>query len=335
ISYTFFYNFFYKLKKFDRVDLKKYDIPTQLSLSKSFLLITLSLFSFVAVLYSNNFSILSMLVRGGELKKELSTESTSLNLIIAQFLRPISFLCFLFYISTIKKKLVIKIILLVIALITCSPFGIARFYAAAIYLPLLLIVFDFFKRKNVFSASLILGLLFVFPTLNYFRDFSKLSSVKFGLDFKMFNSGHFDSFQNFSLILSHSDVTWGRQLLGVIFFWVPRAVWPSKPEGSGSYLANQLRFSFDNISANFFAEGYINFGIFGIFLFTVLISYVTAYCDKIYWTQFHNKRNFIKIAYFITLGMFFFMLRGDLLSSFAFTMGFLLSFYTIYRLLKV
>ncbi|WP_312390638.1 O-antigen polymerase [Chryseobacterium sp.] len=334
-SYTFFYNFFYKLKKFDHLNFNRYEIPKQLSPGKSFLLIVLSIISFLAVLYANNFSILSMLVRGGTLKKELSTESTSVNLIIAQFIRPISFLCFLFYISTSKKNYFVTAVLLIIALVTCSPFGIARFYAAAIYLPLLLIVFDFFRKKNIFSASLILGLLFVFPALNYFRDFTKLSKIKFGLDFEMFNSGHFDSFQNFSLIVSHSDITWGRQLLGVIFFWVPRVFWPNKPEGSGTYLAKQLRFSFDNISANFFAEGYVNFGIFGIFLFTVIISYVTAYADKLYWNQFHNKRNFIKIAYFITLGMFFFMLRGDLLSSFAYTMGFLLSFYTIYKLLKI
>jgi len=112
----------------------------------------------------------------------------------------------------------VTVLLVVIALLTCSPFGVPRFYAAAIYLPLLLLVFNFFRKKNVFSNTIIFGILFIFPMLDYFRNFSNFSAVKFGFDFKMFDTGHFDNYQNFSLIVSHDEVTWGKQLLGVIFF---------------------------------------------------------------------------------------------------------------------
>jgi len=67
-------------------------------------LITLSLLSFLAVFYANNFSIISMLVRGGSLKNTVDFQSTTIYLIIEQFLRPISFLCLLFYL-TIKKRI--------------------------------------------------------------------------------------------------------------------------------------------------------------------------------------------------------------------------------------
>lgn len=335
VFYKFIYNFFIKFTQIDNINLSKFKSPDKLSTYKGVVLIFLSIISFLSVLYINNFSVISMLVRGGEFKRELDSDATTMNILVGQFLIPISFLCFLFYITTNKRNMLITIVLFLLAVITCSPFGIPRFYAAAIYLPLLLIISDFLRRKNVFSGTIIFGLLFIFPTLDYFRYFDDLSKVKFGLDFKMFDSGHFDSYQNFSLILSHSEITWGYQLLGVIFFWIPRSIWESKPEGSGSYLAKQLNFSFDNISANFFAEGYINFGVLGILIFIIIISYATAFADKVYWIKLHKADNFLKIAYFILLGMLFFMLRGDLLSSFAFTVGFMLSFYTILKFLKI
>jgi len=336
ISYTLLYNLWLRYIKIKGFKFTKFNAPNELSRRKSLMLIVLSLLSFSAVFYSNNFSIVSMLVRGGSFKNAVDFQSTTVYLIIEQFLRPISFLCLLFYFTIEKKNVLVMLSLLIIALVTCSPFGVPRFYAAAIYLPLLLLVFNFFRKKNVFSNTIIFGILFIFPTLDYFRDFSNFSAVKFGFDFKMFDTGHFDSYQNFSLIVSHDEVTWGNQLLGVLFFWVPRAYWENKPVGSGTLIANRLHFEFDNVSANFFAEGYINFGFLGIILFLLVISYVTAYGDKLYWnTIYKSKQSFIKIAYFISLGMLFFMLRGDLLSSFAFTIGFLLCFYMIFKLLKI
>lgn len=337
IGYTLLYNLFIRFIKIKSSKFNNFKVPKELSNRKTLLLIVLALISFSTVFYVNNFSILSMLVRGGDFKNTINFTSTTSFLLIEQFLRPASFLCFLFYLTIEKRKWQITILLTVIALVTCCPFGVPRFYAAAIYIPLLLLAFKFFRKKNVFSNTIIFGLLFVFPTLDYFREFSNISSVKFGFQFKMFDSGHFDSYQNFSHIVSHDVVTGGKQLLGVVFFWIPRTFWESKPVGSGELLANQLNYTFNNVSANYFAEGYINFGFLGIILFLLVISYVTAYGDKLYWNSImlQREQNYIKIAYFISLGMLFFILRGDLLSSFAFTIGFLMCFYLIYKLLKI
>ena len=40
-------------------------------------------------------------------------------------------------------------------------------------------------------------------------------------------------------------------------------MWPDKPIGSGGFIAEQYDFFFDHISLNYWAEGYINFGILG------------------------------------------------------------------------
>ena len=187
----------------------------------------------------------------------------------------------------------------------------------------------------MFSLFFIGGLLIVFPFLNQFRHFSAGTSLKFGLNFDMFAEGHFDSYQNFALIIFENIISWGRQLLGVLLFWVPRTIWPSKPIGSGHYIAEELSMSFHNISANFFAEGYINFGFLGIILFVVFLAWFTARMDNIYWEVVHEKQNnFFRVIYYLMLGMLFFIMRGDLLSSFAFTVGIILSILFTFKVTK-
>jgi hypothetical protein len=89
----------------------------------------------------------------------------------------------------------------------------------------------------------------------------------------MFNQGHFDSYQMFMRVISDDIITYGKQLLTTVLFFVPRALWPGKSVGSGHFVSGLSRLSFSNISMNFFGEGYINFGYFGIMLFILLIAY--------------------------------------------------------------
>ncbi|GAB3421222.1 hypothetical protein GCM10027516_18380 [Niabella aquatica] len=151
----------------------------------------------------------------------------------------------------------------------------------------------------------------------------------------MFSTANFDSYQNFALIVSEDMITWGRQLLGVFLFWVPRSIWLNKPIGSGALLGEQLNFSWTNISANYFAEGYINFGYVGILLFVIILSAFNAKLDNMYWRYAVNiNHNFFKIFYYVLLGMIFFILRGDLLSSFAFTIGYLIAIFIVFKVTK-
>ena len=336
IWHYIFYKFFHKYSSIPFVKESKSDdlvIDKNLSSRQMAVLILISIFSFFSVLYSNNFSILSMFFRGGSFKKESTIDTSSIHLIVEQVFRPLAMICFLYYVNTNTKNNFIYIILLLLALVTCFPTGVPRFYAAALYIPLCLMSFSWIRKKNIFSYLIILGMLFLFPFLDNFREFSSDRKFYLGLDFKMFKTGHFDSFQNFALIINENIITGGRQLLGVIFFWVPRTFWPDKPVGSGTVLADQAGFEFDNISANIFAEGYINFGYIGIFIFLLVVTYITARIDKIYWTKTINQKdNRFRVIYLILLGMYFFIIRGDLLSSTAYTIGFFISYYIVVKL---
>lgn len=326
-TYQTFYSIFY-LKKINlgyAQLLQRFLIDKKLVTSQISLLVILSLLSFFLVFMANNFNLMSMLFRGGAFK-ETVLESKSSSLIIFRFFQPLSMMCLLYYMLSPSHKKVITFVLFLLTLITCSPLGMARFSAAALYIPLVLVAIPFIRKKNVFSLSFILGLLVVFPFLNNFRYYTPGNDIKIRLDMNMFVAGDFDSYQNFAIVFFEDIITYGRQLLGALLFWVPRSIWPNKPIGSGAFVANQQGYYFDNVSCNFFAEGYINFGIMGIFLFAILLAYATARTDKYYWKIVaNNKNNYFQVIYFVLIGMLFFILRGDLMSSFAYTVGFLLS----------
>lgn len=332
LLYQLFYSYFYQRKISDKSKnlVSKFEIYHKLNSSQILLLIFLSIISFLMIYNVNNHSIVSMLFRGGEFK-ELIQMSTTSNLIITRVFQPLAMMSLLYYISSKSSNIFIYFVLTLLTLITCSPLGMARFSAAAMYIPLILLVFPILRKKNVFSIVFILGLLLIFPFLDNFRNYSG-GSIQFGFNFDMFLQGHFDSYQNFALIVSDNIITWGRQLLGVILFWIPRSIWPNKPIGSGAFVAEEEGFIYSNVSCNYFGEGYINFGYLGILIFIIALSLTTAKLDKIYWTiNVYNENNYSNVIYYVLLGMLFFILRGDLMSSFAYTIGFLFSIWLVYK----
>jgi oligosaccharide repeat unit polymerase len=337
VLYTFFYSIFYKytngVMKSSFVD--KFKVPIKLSSKQIVVLLCISAFSFFILFRYNHYSLLNMLVRRWETGIAISqniVENKSIMLITTNFFRPISMVCFLYYGFIQKKQKVIYVILFGLAVLTCFPTGMARFAAASLYIPVCLMLFSTLRKQNVFSLCLMFGLLVFFPFLDQFRRFSTQTGIKkFAFNFDMFMQGHFDSYANFAQILSHNIITDGRQLLGVLFFWVPRSLWPNKPIGTGAFLSDKIGLSYNNISANFFAEGYANFGFIGILLFVLLIAFITAKFDKLYWTNNAFKlNNIFTVFYLILLGLFFFILRGDLLSSFAYTMGYIASVFFVF-----
>ena len=81
----------------------------------------------------------------------------------------------------------------------------------------------------------------------------------------------------------------------------------------------------------FIAEGYINFGIMGVILFMLILGITLSKIDKIFWHNSSlNPFSAHSILYKLILEWFFFVMRGDLLSSFAYTIGLIISFYITY-----
>ena len=106
-------------------------------------------------------------------------------------------------------------------------------------------------------------------------------------------------------------------------------MWPSKPIGSGAFVsANMLmtRYNmwFSNISMPFPGEGYANFGVIGIILFAFILSLVSKLTDE--FCKYNDLR--LILSLYVSFHMVF-MLRGDLMSSFAYLVGILLAIFFV------
>ena len=74
------------------------------------------------------------------------------------------------------------------------------------------------------------------------------------------------------------------------------------------------------------------FGIIGVIIFAVAIWFIIKYLDTIYWNIQKEKTksvNVITILYPFYLWFFFFIFRGDLMSSFSYIVGFSVSAFII------
>lgn len=214
--------------------------------------------------------------------------------------------------------------------IACFPTGLSRNMMASFYAGLLILIFDQTRRGRWFSWVIICGLILIFPALEIFRRISTLQKGNL-MDLILQNfsacylEGHFDAHQNIITIMRYVKefgLAWGHQILGALLFFVPRGIWPGKPEGTGHTAIVALeQFGFSNVSANMAVEGYVNFGVVGIVLFALIIAVVARRADGFYW----RKRSGIweeklgDILFPFTMFMFFFLMRGDMMSGWAYT----------------
>lgn len=334
LVYNCVYRFFYHSGRYNSNNLVEQG-DNVLKLGKEFLLLSISSGVCLYYLYINDFNIFSLLFRGGEFVERVTVEKST-SLIANNFLRPMPVIAFLVaYLSKPRHKIILPI-LFVLMLIAAPPTGMPRFSAAAMYLPVFLFLFPRFQKKYNFIFLVVLGLLVVFPFLDVFRYFTAdgLSLSSFRLSFDQFEALHFDSYSMFMRVMKSNVITYGRQLLGVLFFFVPRSLWPNKPIGSGHYIGEVEWLEFTNLSMPFLGEGYINFGIIGVLFFIVVLAFITGKVDSWYWLGNGKREIHSSILYIMLLGLFLLVLRGDLMSSFAYVCGFVTSNIVVKKILR-
>jgi oligosaccharide repeat unit polymerase len=325
ILYNSLYFFFRKAKKkYASLEVQSYYVNENLLVLLS---ITFFIISFAYTGF-NPYSLLFRGIEGGDLG--YNTNSSSFALFLTHFCKPIPAMCLILAIIYRVRKFYLFILFL-IALVALFPTSLGRNSVAMIWMPIVLLLFnDFFRRKYSFIIVMFMAFFFLFPFFDNFRYFNGTILFDFNLDY--LNTMNFDAAQNFMFVLKENIITWGRQLLGVLTFFVPRSMWPNKPIGSGAYIASFQPGAFSNISMPFFGEGYINFGYLGIILFVIVLSYFTAKFDIKYWHNPAVNINYQNGYYLILVGALTFILRGDLMSSFAYTVGTCVSYFVVQKI---
>ncbi len=310
-------------------------------------LVLISLFSGFFVLRSRDFDLLGLVFRGGydHGVVEFSSFNQQLGLLFDAVIRPmpmivlsVLYLSFRESSNRCRMKLWVPKRFLLFAMtcwtvLVCFPTGMARYQAVTLYLALLFSSTGLFNKKYSFQLCGIFSVLTIFPILDFFRRYDGFHSSNISLNFSYFYTGHFDAYQNFALVLENNIITWGSQAVGVLLFFVPRELWTGKPIGSGSLLSNLLGMEFSNISMPIIGEGFVNFGIVGIVLFSLIIGITVGMLDRLIWVRKTLRIGvWLRCYYFFLFGILIFITRGDLINAFSYLCGVTTSFFCVWLL---
>ena len=138
----------------------------------------------------------------------------------------------------------------------------------------------------------------------------KFSNFTFAL---LSRQGDFDAFSQFANGITQSDhgnFPILKQLFAPLFFFLPRSIWMDKPTDTGAELARLLGLKYQNLSAPWLLESYVNLRIPGLILSAIVLGF---FLTKI---QLISNRS-IKSTLFssLSLGILFIVLRGSLLQA--------------------
>jgi hypothetical protein len=269
----------------------------------------------------------------GYMEAALWQHSTSFQLLFDKILRGTMLWCCIAGIVLFRQHRLGRntlLLILIPGLLFNFPLAMPRYMTLTVFLAWTLAAgFQSLRRGHRFSLLLLGLFIFIAPLFGVTRyagiDMDQRLAAPRQLFEKAVLVTDYDAWSSLCRTMQYTAAqgsTGGRQLMGTILFFVPRSVWPAKPIGSGAWLFSQLGLDFKNVACTFLAEGYINFGFGGGILFTAVLALIIARFDGWYWQR--NGQSAFRLPrlfYFVLIGMLFFILRGDLMSSVAYTIG--------------
>ena len=303
-------------------------VELDLNYKKMKFMFLLSLLSFIILVTNISFS--GLFVRNSN---SMSIDYGAFKAILENTLRAIpvySLIYSFFCLKSYKKGYIYFIILLFITLSVNFPTSITRFWIGIVYIGIGLVVFRRYIINRRFDYAMILIFTIVFPIFQLFKwytieqiiDFTTISNKLISV----YNNVDFDAYSMLGRTIEYIDlngITFGHQLLSTLFFFVPRAIWSTKPLPSGEFIAIQQGQKFTNLSCPLIAEGLINFGIIGLILFALILGKIISYFDSIFWKNFECT-TFLYLIYPFGFGVLIFLLRGAMqpVAVYAFTFYF-------------
>ena len=172
-------------------------------------------------------------------------------------------------------------------------------------------------KKRLFLLGLVITLTVIFPYTDYFRTpiYDDLEFNPHPVD-TMIDKGDYDAFQmtsNTVASVSEQGFDYGYHLLGSILFFVPREVWPSKPNGTGADTGEAIGYTFLNLSSPMWAEFYNAGGIFAVIIGFAVYARWCGWAERVA----NGDGPALLVTAYLS-GFEVFMLRGDLMNTFAY-----------------
>ncbi|MFD6422982.1 hypothetical protein [Streptomyces sp. NPDC060198] len=214
--------------------------------------------------------------------------------------------------------------LVLLNLVVNNPISNARYWFLTVLVSLLFTAFP--SSAAVYRTVLamgVVGALVLFPYADRFRyDDSGYRPVQSASAFEPLATKDYDQTVMFANTIAWVDTrghTYGRQLAGSTFFFVPRAAWSGKPEDTGVRVGQWMGMNMTNLSAPLWTEFWVDFGPAGMVAGLALIGYLAARTDRRYAVAVTRAGpgpgSVLAVAAPLVAGYTFILLRGPLLQS--------------------
>lgn len=211
-----------------------------------------------------------------------------------------------------------------------NPISNARYWAFAIVL-----AFFFTWRGSTrpavittFVTIFALSALIVFPYLDAFRVSASTAktirtpSYSQPVDYVL-GKTDYASITDIAVsirVADHLGHSYGRQLLGAATFWVPRSIWPGKPDNTAFLIADEIAFPNRNLDSPLWAEGYVDFGWVGACGLLALFGLGARRLDDAF-VALRGVRTravpLVAVAVPVLAGYEYILIRGSLLQAMA------------------
>jgi hypothetical protein len=221
--------------------------------------------------------------------------------------------------AAMRLNLVLIIVIGLLTANTLNPISTARYLSGTAILAVAASfgLFATVARFRAIALGFIAALLVLFPMMDAFRFSFSAENLNFVDPIESFLSPDYDSFaqiMNGYMIAEREGLHVGRQLVGVLLFWVPRAMWPQKPLDTGLYLADSRGYLVGNLSAPLPIEIYMNGG----FILVVLVMFAAGYLVHAWDTKIENQLTMLSMPGILGCIFPFYsliLLRGSLLQA--------------------
>jgi len=199
------------------------------------------------------------------------------------------------------------------------PGGLARFWLFGMAFAVILAFFPLrtWRQRFIGVTSFVAGTYVIFPLSAQTRlseSYDLQLSVPDLSNYLL--SGDLDGLQSLLNVIAYTQdigFTYGKQLLTLLLFFVPRSVWVDKSLHTGIVTSSFAGYDYLNVSCPIVGELYIDFGLLGVLLGGVLIGYGAAHAEAAYSRSAQLRHpNVSRLLYAMIGGFVVILARGPL-----------------------
>lgn len=210
-------------------------------------------------------------------------------------------------------------ILGILTILVANPISNPRYWSGTVLLGILFSLRWSSTRTGyrVVLISALGALLVVFPYADYFRYVLRPTSLQ-PISELLVSKGDYDaSVQMVAAVdfVSGTGGTHGRQILGVLGFFVPRSVWPEKPGATGTLLAQYSGYNQTNVSSPLWIEAFVDGGYLALIVAFIVLGLIAGWAQSRVRVEGTNGATWSLLLLPLLAAYSIIILRGSLLSS--------------------